>query len=87
MKILIYFNFFISLSHSSVWYDPLKSPLSWRLDVTESRGRERRKLERCYLSIKDSKFLLPQYQHKIKGPSYVSFVNFIIFNRNKFFFN
>uniref|UniRef100_A0AAV2JKV3 Lysosomal trafficking regulator n=1 Tax=Knipowitschia caucasica TaxID=637954 RepID=A0AAV2JKV3_KNICA len=41
----------------AVWYDPSSYPTSWQLDPTEGPNRERRRLQRCYLTI-PNKYLL-----------------------------
>ncbi|KAM9477784.1 lysosomal-trafficking regulator isoform 2-T2 [Clarias gariepinus] len=46
------------LSHDrAVWYDQSSYPTSWQLDPTEGPNRERRRLQRCYLTI-PNKYLL-----------------------------
>lgn len=46
------------LTHDrAVWYDPTSYPTSWQLDPTEGPNRERRRLQRCYLTI-PNKYLL-----------------------------
>ena len=40
-----------------MWYDPASYPTSWQLDPTEGPNRERRRLQRCYLTI-PNKYLL-----------------------------
>uniref|UniRef100_A0A671STM9 Lysosomal-trafficking regulator-like n=1 Tax=Sinocyclocheilus anshuiensis TaxID=1608454 RepID=A0A671STM9_9TELE len=46
------------LTHDrAVWYDQLSYPTSWQLDPTEGPNRERRRLQRCYLTI-PNKYLL-----------------------------
>lgn len=42
---------------SAVWYDQTSYPTSWQLDPTEGPNRERRRLQRCYLTI-PNKYLL-----------------------------
>lgn len=42
---------------SAVWYDQSSYPTSWQLDPTEGPNRERRRLQRCYLTI-PNKYLL-----------------------------
>ncbi|XP_069741266.1 lysosomal-trafficking regulator isoform X2 [Narcine bancroftii] len=55
------------LTHErSVWYDPVSYPTSWQLDPTEGPNRERRRLQRCYLTI-PNKYLLRNRQ-KPKEP-------------------
>lgn len=50
------------LTHDrAVWYDPLYYPTSWQLDPTEGPNRERRRLQRCYLTI-PNKYLLRDRQ-------------------------
>ncbi|XP_072827119.1 lysosomal-trafficking regulator isoform X2 [Vicugna pacos] len=50
------------LTHDrAVWYDPLYYPTSWQLDPTEGPNRERRRLQRCYLTI-PNKYLLKDRQ-------------------------
>ncbi|KAG7272560.1 hypothetical protein CRUP_004735 [Coryphaenoides rupestris] len=41
----------------AVWYDQMSYPTSWQLDPTEGPNRERRRLQRCYLTI-PNKYLL-----------------------------
>ncbi|EGW00901.1 Lysosomal-trafficking regulator [Cricetulus griseus] len=45
----------------AVWYDPIYYPTSWQLDPTEGPNRERRRLQRCYLTI-PNKYLLRDRQ-------------------------
>ncbi|KAF3823867.1 hypothetical protein GH733_006871 [Mirounga leonina] len=46
------------LTHDrAAWYDALYYPTSWQLDPTEGPNRERRRLQRCYLTI-PNKYLL-----------------------------
>uniref|UniRef100_A0A6Q2WXU8 Lysosomal trafficking regulator n=1 Tax=Esox lucius TaxID=8010 RepID=A0A6Q2WXU8_ESOLU len=46
------------LTHDrAVWYDQASYPTSWQLDPTEGPNRERRRLQRCYLTI-PNKYLL-----------------------------
>ncbi|XP_006895440.1 PREDICTED: lysosomal-trafficking regulator [Elephantulus edwardii] len=48
----------LQLTHDrAVWYDPIYYPTSWQLDPTEGPNRERRRLQRCYLTI-PNKYLL-----------------------------
>lgn len=42
---------------SAVWNDSSSYPTSWQLDATEGPNRERRRLQRCYLTI-PNKYLL-----------------------------
>uniref|UniRef100_A0A452TXA3 Lysosomal trafficking regulator n=1 Tax=Ursus maritimus TaxID=29073 RepID=A0A452TXA3_URSMA len=50
------------LTHDrAAWYDPLYYPTSWQLDPTEGPNRERRRLQRCYLTI-PNKYLLQDRQ-------------------------
>ncbi|XP_036893214.1 lysosomal-trafficking regulator isoform X1 [Sturnira hondurensis] len=50
------------LTHDrAVWYDPMYYPTSWQLDPTEGPNRERRRLQRCYLTI-PNKYLLRDRQ-------------------------
>ncbi|EPQ17130.1 Lysosomal-trafficking regulator [Myotis brandtii] len=50
------------LTHDrAVWYDPTYYPTSWQLDPTEGPNRERRRLQRCYLTI-PNKYLLRDRQ-------------------------
>ncbi|XP_055491132.1 lysosomal-trafficking regulator isoform X3 [Leucoraja erinacea] len=50
------------LTHErAVWYDPVSYPTSWQLDPTEGPNRERRRLQRCYLTI-PNKYLLRNRQ-------------------------
>uniref|UniRef100_A0A8B9C5A8 Lysosomal trafficking regulator n=1 Tax=Anser brachyrhynchus TaxID=132585 RepID=A0A8B9C5A8_9AVES len=59
------------LTHDrALWYDPVYYPTSWQLDPTEGPNRERRRLQRCYLTI-PNKYLLPDRQKQegmIKPP-------------------
>ncbi|XP_068795056.1 lysosomal-trafficking regulator isoform X2 [Struthio camelus] len=59
------------LTHDrALWYDPVYYPNSWQLDPTEGPNRERRRLQRCYLTI-PNKYLLPDRQKQegmIKPP-------------------
>ncbi|XP_036430619.1 lysosomal-trafficking regulator isoform X8 [Colossoma macropomum] len=51
------------LTHDrAVWYDQSSYPTSWQLDPTEGPNRERRRLQRCYLTI-PNKYLLKD-RHK-----------------------
>ncbi|KAJ8285031.1 hypothetical protein COCON_G00038810 [Conger conger] len=55
------------LTHDrAVWYDPASYPTSWQLDPTEGPNRERRRLQRCYLTI-PNKYLLKD-RRKPEGP-------------------
>ncbi|XP_028902841.1 lysosomal-trafficking regulator isoform X2 [Ornithorhynchus anatinus] len=50
------------LTHDrALWYDPVCYPTSWQLDPTEGPNRERRRLQRCYLTI-PNKYLLRDRQ-------------------------
>ncbi|KAG8444521.1 hypothetical protein GDO86_009617 [Hymenochirus boettgeri] len=50
------------LSHDrAVWYDQDSYPTSWQLDPTEGPNRERRRLQRCYLTI-PNKYILRDRQ-------------------------
>ncbi|MEE6475211.1 hypothetical protein FKM82_010657 [Ascaphus truei] len=50
------------LTHDrAVWYDPESYPTSWQLDPTEGPNRERRRLQRCYLTI-PNKYILRDRQ-------------------------
>uniref|UniRef100_G3WJ48 Lysosomal-trafficking regulator n=1 Tax=Sarcophilus harrisii TaxID=9305 RepID=G3WJ48_SARHA len=50
------------LTHDrALWYDPISYPTSWQLDPTEGPNRERRRLQRCYLTI-PNKYLLKDRQ-------------------------
>uniref|UniRef100_A0A8C1ZRP0 Lysosomal trafficking regulator n=1 Tax=Cyprinus carpio TaxID=7962 RepID=A0A8C1ZRP0_CYPCA len=54
------------LTHDrAVWYDQSSYPTSWQLDPTEGPNRERRRLQRCYLTI-PNKYLLKD-RHKLDG--------------------
>ncbi|XP_074079064.1 lysosomal-trafficking regulator [Macrotis lagotis] len=59
------------LTHDrALWYDPVSYPTSWQLDPTEGPNRERRRLQRCYLTI-PNKYLLKDRQKSeevIKSP-------------------
>lgn len=52
---------------SAVWYDQTSYPTSWQLDPTEGPNRERRRLQRCYLTI-PNKYLLKD-RRKSEGNS------------------
>ncbi|XP_072912760.1 lysosomal-trafficking regulator isoform X1 [Hemitrygon akajei] len=55
------------LTHErAIWYDPVSYPSSWQLDPTEGPNRERRRLQRCYLTI-PNKYLL-RNRHKPEEP-------------------
>ncbi|KAM9317348.1 lysosomal-trafficking regulator [Gastrophryne carolinensis] len=63
------------LTHDrAVWYDPESYPMSYQLDPTEGPNRERRRLQRCYLTI-PNKYILKDRQRKeesVKPPlSYI----------------
>lgn len=47
----------VMVCFSAVWYDQTSYPTSWQLDPTEGPNRERRRLQRCYLTI-PNKYLL-----------------------------
>ncbi|XP_063299447.1 lysosomal-trafficking regulator isoform X3 [Pelobates fuscus] len=50
------------LTHDrAVWHDPELYPSSWQLDPTEGPNRERRRLQRCYLTI-PNKYILRDRQ-------------------------
>uniref|UniRef100_A0A4X2KA23 Lysosomal-trafficking regulator n=1 Tax=Vombatus ursinus TaxID=29139 RepID=A0A4X2KA23_VOMUR len=50
------------LTHDrAIWHDPVSYPASWQLDPTEGPNRERRRLQRCYLTI-PNKYLLKDRQ-------------------------
>uniref|UniRef100_A0A3B3QSJ6 Lysosomal trafficking regulator n=1 Tax=Paramormyrops kingsleyae TaxID=1676925 RepID=A0A3B3QSJ6_9TELE len=50
------------LTHDrAVWHDQASYPTSWQLDATEGPNRERRRLQRCYLTI-PNKYLLRDRQ-------------------------
>ncbi|XP_068087878.1 lysosomal-trafficking regulator isoform X2 [Hyperolius riggenbachi] len=52
------------LTHDrAVWYDPESYPTSYQLDPTEGPNRERRRLQRCYLTI-PNKYILKDRQRK-----------------------
>ncbi|XP_061480531.1 lysosomal-trafficking regulator isoform X2 [Rhineura floridana] len=59
------------LTHDrALWYDPTSYPTSWQLDPTEGPNRERRRLQRCYLTI-PNKYLLKdrqKFEEVIKPP-------------------
>ncbi|XP_073776411.1 lysosomal-trafficking regulator isoform X4 [Danio rerio] len=59
------------LTHDrAVWYDQSSYPTSWQLDPTEGPNRERRRLQRCYLTI-PNKYLLKdrrKLDDSIKAP-------------------
>ncbi|CAN0412720.1 unnamed protein product [Lampetra planeri] len=49
---------FRQLTHErAVWFDPVACPSSWQLDPTEGPNRERRRLQRCHITI-PNKYLL-----------------------------
>ncbi|XP_069810685.1 lysosomal-trafficking regulator [Dendropsophus ebraccatus] len=63
------------LTHDrAVWYDPASYPTSFQLDPTEGPNRERRRLQKCYLTI-PNKYILRERQRaeeSIKPPlSYI----------------
>ncbi|XP_018413216.1 PREDICTED: lysosomal-trafficking regulator [Nanorana parkeri] len=63
------------LTHDrAVWFDPESYPTSYQLDPTEGPNRERRRLQRCYLTI-PNKYILKDRQKKeeiVKPPlSYI----------------
>ncbi|EHB18354.1 Lysosomal-trafficking regulator [Heterocephalus glaber] len=61
------------LTHDrAVWHDPIYYPTSWQLDPTEGPNRERRRLQRCYLTI-PNKYLLRDRQ-KSEGKCGMYFV-------------
>ncbi|XP_043931740.1 lysosomal-trafficking regulator [Protopterus annectens] len=43
----------------ALWYDPASYPSSWQLDPTEGPNRERRRLQRCFMTI-PNKYLLKE---------------------------
>ncbi|XP_077145213.1 lysosomal-trafficking regulator [Ranitomeya variabilis] len=47
----------------AVWYDPASYPTSFQLDPTEGPNRERRRLQKCYLTI-PNKYILQDRQKK-----------------------
>ncbi|XP_056422915.1 lysosomal-trafficking regulator isoform X3 [Hyla sarda] len=54
----------------AVWYDPASYPTSFQLDPTEGPNRERRRLQKCYLTI-PNKYILRDRQRQeesIKPP-------------------
>ncbi|XP_040285377.1 lysosomal-trafficking regulator isoform X2 [Bufo bufo] len=54
----------------AVWYDPTSYPTSFQLDPTEGPNRERRRLQKCYLTI-PNKYILRDRQRQeesIKPP-------------------
>ncbi|XP_048843336.1 lysosomal-trafficking regulator-like isoform X2 [Brienomyrus brachyistius] len=55
------------LTHDrAVWYDPASYPTSWQLDPTEGPNRERRRLQRCYMTV-PNKYLLKE-RRKCEDP-------------------
>ncbi|XP_005291247.2 lysosomal-trafficking regulator isoform X3 [Chrysemys picta bellii] len=59
------------LTHDrTLWYDPVCYPTSWQLDPTEGPNRERRRLQRCYLTIPNKYLLQDRQKHEevIKPP-------------------
>ncbi|VCW50285.1 unnamed protein product, partial [Gulo gulo] len=59
------------LTHDrAAWYDPLYYPTSWQLDPTEGPNRERRRLQRCYLTIPNKYLLLDRQKSEdvVKPP-------------------
>uniref|UniRef100_A0A8C5M6R0 Lysosomal trafficking regulator n=1 Tax=Leptobrachium leishanense TaxID=445787 RepID=A0A8C5M6R0_9ANUR len=59
------------LTHDrAVWHDPDSYPSSWQLDPTEGPNRERRRLQRCYLTIPNKYILRDRQkpQETIKPP-------------------
>lgn len=55
----------LTVCFSAVWYDQTSYPTSWQLDPTEGPNRERRRLQRCYLTI-PNKYLLKD-RRKFEG--------------------
>ncbi|XP_075718563.1 lysosomal-trafficking regulator isoform X2 [Rhinoderma darwinii] len=54
----------------AVWYDPASYPTSFQLDPTEGPNRERRRLQKCYLTI-PNKYIIKDRQRQeesIKPP-------------------
>ncbi|XP_028844512.1 lysosomal-trafficking regulator isoform X1 [Denticeps clupeoides] len=52
------------LTHDrAVWYDQASYPTSWQLDPTEGPNRERRRLQRCYLTIPNKYLLKDRRKH------------------------
>uniref|UniRef100_A0AAQ5YJ82 Lysosomal trafficking regulator n=1 Tax=Amphiprion ocellaris TaxID=80972 RepID=A0AAQ5YJ82_AMPOC len=55
------------LTHDrAVWYDQTSYPTSWQLDPTEGPNRERRRLQRCYLTIPNKYLLKDRRQPEVK---------------------
>lgn len=53
---------------SAVWYDQTSYPTSWQLDPTEGPNRERRRLQRCYLTIPNKYLLKDRRKHEGERP-------------------
>ncbi|XP_056292280.1 lysosomal-trafficking regulator isoform X2 [Pseudoliparis swirei] len=57
------------LTHDrAVWYDQTSYPTSWQLDPTEGPNRERRRLQRCYLTIPNKYLLTDRRKAEAKPP-------------------
>ncbi|XP_037321151.2 lysosomal-trafficking regulator isoform X2 [Pungitius pungitius] len=57
------------LTHDrAVWYDQTSYPTSWQLDPTEGPNRERRRLQRCYLTIPNKYLLKDRRKFEVKPP-------------------
>uniref|UniRef100_A0A672J8P1 Lysosomal trafficking regulator n=1 Tax=Salarias fasciatus TaxID=181472 RepID=A0A672J8P1_SALFA len=57
------------LTHDrAVWYDQTSYPTSWQLDPTEGPNRERRRLQRCYLTIPNKYLLKDRRKAEVKPP-------------------
>ncbi|KAE8280429.1 Lysosomal-trafficking regulator [Larimichthys crocea] len=56
------------LTHDrAVWYDQTTYPTSWQLDPTEGPNRERRRLQRCYLTIPNKYLLKDRRKSEVKA--------------------
>ncbi|XP_036071561.1 lysosomal-trafficking regulator isoform X2 [Oryzias melastigma] len=57
------------LTHDrAVWYNQNSYPTSWQLDPTEGPNRERRRLQRCYLTIPNKYLLLDRRKPEAVKP-------------------
>lgn len=74
---LFWFLFLYFFSSSAVWYDPTSYPTSWQLDPTEGPNRERRRLQRCYLTI-PNKYLLKDRRKPEGGRKKCSLAKFCV---------
>lgn len=65
-----------TVGFSAVWYDQTSYPTSWQLDPTEGPNRERRRLQRCYLTI-PNKYLLKD-RRKCEGDTTASLFRILV---------